>query len=344
MKQSGLFFLLMAALLLTGCSKSGIGDKVIVKAIYLEQSETYTASLLTLRSEPSADTGEVTEQAYILTGEGANLFEALAAAEQSENKQIFYGQNELLLLGPKLARQGLFEACRYLAAETSGRPNMAVYAVDLSPQEFSATEEKGKAVVESIQQLEKKGYYKTYLYQLGAAQQNGVLPCISLAEGKAAPLGLQVYKQGRPQLLLQNAQTELATLLAGQRRNLQLELELEAGPIRFTVRSPRLLYESERQGGEPTLSVCFTGHIQKLTTPEGAVTPGPDRELERQINAAMNKQLSGLADATFGQGNDVFELAAFLRNQDAAACRAMEANGSLWAAQRVRFESRLHIV
>ena len=118
--------LFLAAVCFTGCSRSGIGDKVIVKAIYLEYSGEYTATLLALRSAPSADTGEVTEQASYLSGQGATLGQALAAAEEKENRQVFYGQNGLLLLGPELCRAGAFEACRYLAKETSGRPNMAV--------------------------------------------------------------------------------------------------------------------------------------------------------------------------------------------------------------------------
>lgn len=333
----------LAAVCLTGCSRSGIGDKVIVKAIYLEYGGGYTATLLALRSAPSADTGEVTEQAYYLKGEGATLGQALARAQEKENRQVFYGQNELLLLGPRLCEAGVFEACRYLAKETSGRPNMAVYGVDLSPDEFSALEQKGKDAIESIDQLEKKGYYKTYLYELGAGEKQGVLPMLGMEQEKVEPAGLVVYEGGTQALTLEGADVELAALLSGQQRELELELELEQGVVRFAVRSPRLYYEAAGQGGEPGLTLRMAGHIQKVVTPQGAAAPGPNKELEAQINAALAEQLAALVQNTFGQGNDVFELAAWLRNQNEAACRALEAAGTLWQG-RIAPRSQLHLV
>lgn len=335
--------LCLAAGLLTGCSRSGIGDKVIVKAIYLEQSGGYTATLLTLRSAPSADTGEVTEQAHYLTGQGETLGQALTAAEGKENRQVFYGQNELLLVGPKLARQGVFEACHYLAREASGRPNMAVYGVDLAPEEFEALEEKGQDALESIEQLEKKGYYKTYLYELGAGEETGVLPTLSLAQAKADPTGLAVYADGKQALTLRQADVELAALLDGQRRELELELELPGGTVRFQVRSPRLYYEPQDKAGQPVLTLRATGQIQKLVTPEGAAAPGPNKELEAQINAALCERLTRLVESTYGQANDVFSLAAWLRNRDEAACRALQATGELWQG-RVRPLCQMHLV
>lgn len=335
--------LFLAAVCFTGCSRSGIGDKVIVKAIYLEYSGEYTATLLALRSAPSADTGEVTEQASYLSGQGATLGQALAAAEEKENRQVFYGQNELLLLGPELCRAGAFEACRYLAKETSGRPNMAVYGVDLAPQEFLELDQKGKDALESINQLEKKGYYKTYLYEFGAGDGQGVLPGIRLAGAKAEPLGAAVYSGGEPALVLKGSDLELAALLSGQQRELEMELELEGQAVRFQVRSPRLFYESAGRGEGLQMTLDMTGHIQKIVTPQGAAAPGPDRELEQTINAALAQRLLDIIESTYGQGNDVFRLASWLYNQDEAACRTQQAAGTLWQG-KVRPECRLHLV
>lgn len=335
--------LFLAAVCFTGCSRSGIGDKVIVKAIYLEYSGEYTATLLALRSAPSADTGEVTEQASYLSGQGATLGQALAAAEEKENRQVFYGQNELLLLGPELCRAGAFDACRYLAKETSGRPNMAVYGVDLEPQEFLELDQKGKDALESINQLEKKGYYKTYLYEFGAGDGQGVLPGIRLAGAKAEPLGAAVYSGGEPALVLKGSDLELAALLSGQQRELEMELELEGQAVRFQVRSPRLFYESAGRGEGLQMTLHMTGHIQKIVTPQGAAAPGPDRELEQTINAALAQRLLDIIESTYGQGNDVFRLASWLYNQDEAACRTQQAAGTLWQG-KVRPECRLHLV
>ena len=143
MKRWLVCFALLGAALLVGCTSSGLGDRVSVKAVYVEKERQYEARLLVLESTPNADTGQVSEQARCLSGSGETVYEALLDAEQSESRRLFYGQSELLFIGPKLMKEGVFDACRYLASNTSGRPNMAVYGLDADPDAFERLQEKG---------------------------------------------------------------------------------------------------------------------------------------------------------------------------------------------------------
>ena len=97
-----LSILLAVALLLSGCGAGrSLSERAIVKTIYLDASgQGYQAALVVFTCQPVADTKSVEEQAEIFTGSGESIEEALADAEQQQNKQAFYAQNELLLLGP----------------------------------------------------------------------------------------------------------------------------------------------------------------------------------------------------------------------------------------------------
>ena len=198
MKRWLVCFALLGAALLVGCTSSGLGDRVSVKAVYVEKERQYEARLLVLESTPNADTGQVSEQARCLSGRGETVYEALLDAEQSESRRLFYGQSELLFIGPKLMKEGVFDACRYLASNTSGRPNMAVYGLDTAPDAFELLQEKGTDFLSSVQQLEKRGLYRTFLYQFSGQSDSGVIPGLSVQEGNAAFEKLTLYREGRP--------------------------------------------------------------------------------------------------------------------------------------------------
>ena len=70
MKRWLVCFALLGAALLVGCTSSGLGDRVSVKAVYVEKERRYEARLLVLEATPNADTGQVSEQARCLSGSG----------------------------------------------------------------------------------------------------------------------------------------------------------------------------------------------------------------------------------------------------------------------------------
>lgn len=317
MRKGIALLVLCLCLLFSGCSQGGVGDKVIIKAIYIEWQTTYTVHLLALKADPNADTADVKEQVQYLTGTGVSLYDAFLMAEQSENRQIFYGQNELLLVGPGLARTGLFDACNYLAKESSGRPNMAVYGISLSPDQLQELDDKGLDLLENMNQLEAHGFYKTYLYELSAQAGSGILPMVSAdEEGKTAPDGLHIYKDGTKAQTLDNSGAEMAALISGQRRDFHFNLQLKSGPVGFDLRFFDLSFESLHQQDSLGLNIRLTGHIQKPITLQGVIKPGPNLELTDQINSAMQQLMQELVDKSIGQGNDVFSLSSWMKNTD----------------------------
>lgn len=342
MKRSLFFFTVMSLVFLVGCAGSGLGDRVTVKAVYVEKERQYEARLLVLEAAPNADTGQVSEQARCLSGSGETIYEALLDAEQSENRRLFYGQSELLFIGPKLMRADVFDVCRYLASNTSGRPNMAVYALNVSPSGFERLQGKGTEFLSSVQQLEKRGVYKTFLYQFSDPGISGIIPGLSVQEGSAAFEHLILYKNETPDAIWQGAKAQLARLLAGQAD--ALELTLESLSVSFQVRSPKLRFSPAFDEEGMALSVHFSGDIQRLVSPEGAALPGQDKALERAIDEEVKGLLEELVADTLGRQNDVFLLRSRFANLDEALCRTMEADGRLARPDAVNFYCLLRMV
>lgn len=342
MKRWAILAAVLLSLLLAGCTDSGLGDRVAVKAIYIEREERFEARLLVLETAPSADTGEASEQARCLAGSGDTVYEAMLNAEQSESRRLFYGQNELLFIGPHLMENGVFEACGYLASDSSGRPNMAVYGLDVSPDGFDELQEKGTDFLRSVQQLETRGVFQTYLYQFGAPGNSGVIPGLSVQEGAASFEKLTLYSGGQPSAAWEGAEAQLARLLTGQAD--ELELTLESLSVSFEIRAPKLRFAPEFTQEGMELTVHFSGAIQRLVSPRGAALPGQDRQLEQAIDQQVQSLLEDLVGDTLGQKNDVFLLRSRLANLDEAACRAMEESGRLFRPGLVKFDCLLRMV
>lgn len=342
MKRGLAFFALLWAALLAGCTGSGMGDRVSVKAIYVEKEQQYEARLLLLEATPSADTGQVSEQARCLSGSGKTVYEAILDAEQSENRRLFYGQSELLFIGPKLMEDGVFDACRYLASNTSGRPNMSVYGLNVSPASFEKLLEKGTDFLSSVQQLEKRGLFRTFLYQFGAQSDSGIIPGLSVKERSASFEKLTLYKDGRPDAAWTGAKAQLARLLAGQADT--MEFTLESLSVSFQVRSPKLRFEPYYAENGMELSIRFSGDIQRLVSPAGAALPGQDRRLEQAIDQEVKTLLKELVADTLGRRNDVFLLRSRFANLDEALCRKMEEDGRLFRPGAVNFYCLLRMV
>ena len=337
----------LAALLaagLCGCGEAmrGIGEQLAVRAVYLEKEDGFEARILALEPVPSADAGEAGAVCLCLAGQGDTVYEAIQTAEAGDPRPLFYGQNELVFIGPNLRAEGLFDACRFLARTATGRPNMAVFGLELDPAGFSALQDNGLDFLDSVRQLEQRGVYKTWLYRFEAPGENGILPVLSAREGQAAFECLVLYSGGEPAAGWRGAKAQLARLLAGQAG--ALDLTLEPLQVSFSLRSPKLRFEVRRAGGSLALDARLTGTIQQLVGPEGAALPGQDREQEGAIDRAVEQLLRELAAETLGQGCDVFRLGAYFANYDEATAKRMAGGGAIAEPEAVSFACLLRMV
>lgn len=325
---------LAAGLLLTGCSKCGLGGRAIVEGVYLDKdAQGYSANLLVTQTEPSAEAGDLDEKILCVQGKGRDLFSALSAAEEAESRQLFYGQNELLFLSPEISGRELFETCRLLEQETRGRPNTAVYQLDLVKKEDTDW----KTLLEEVRRLEEKGGYKSSLYALSAGDK-GILPGISFDEKTVSKTGILLCDEEGIAARWTGPNGELAALLGQQRRDLFLELPLSGEKVRFRVRSPRLAWQVRETQNGPQLKGTLYGRIDHLISSEQTEQDQLIARLNREIEARLGK----LSQDSFEAGKDVFGFAAWFQNENSKETRELSRKGTLEQAGRVEFESRLY--
>lgn len=336
---------IVLAATLCSCSTTGLGDKVIVKALLLDYQQQYVAQMLVLEPQPSADAGEASETLCLIEGDGESLAEAIGQAEKSSAAEMFYGQNELLLIGPGLQQSGVPECCRFLYENSAGRPNMAVWGIDIPATRQPLTEENASNVIEGIQRLEKRGEYHTYLYQLAAAEGGGFLPMVQLSDqGDVQMQGICLYKAGEPAERLDDSKTELAALFSGQNGTGQIQIETENGPITLTIRSPKLLYECTEKENSLQLLIRFSGHVEQMV---GEAIPAQKQErraLLQQINQQLTQTGSEVIHRVFGPDSDPFGLLNRFRNCNEQLAVRLSENGTLYRQGTVQFSSALQLL
>lgn len=344
----------LLGLLVTGCGAAGIGTKSIVRAMVLDEDEEgCEVRLICWRTDPSADAGEAQQAALLVKGSGENVYEALQNAEQSRGEELFYGQNELLLIGPRLAQRGPFEALAYLERQETGRPNVTVYLADCPASALDEQPDALDALLLSIGQLSERGGYRCYLYQLGGPEQAGLLPNLrlDLAEGAAAEDGLTVYDGGLPAHRWGQNELQLARLLTGQGKLLHFTADpadlgesaeanladLAEGPVSFSLRSTGAVYTPIWEKGALSLEVLVQGELCRVETEAGAQSPLRDEQYELFLRAWLADLAEEMTEETFAEGNDLFCFGSHLQGLDAAAAARQAAAGKLYQAQNVRW-------
>ena len=336
---------LLLAAALCGCSSTGLGDKVIVKALLLDHQQEYIAQVLVLEPQPSADAGEASETIRLIEGSGSTLAQAIAEVESARAEELFYGQNELLLLGHGLQQEGISECCRFLHENSAGRPNMAVWGINRPATDQPLTEDNASAVLDGIRRLGERGEYRTYLYQLAAAQGGGILPLVKLSgEDDVQMQGLALYQNGAPAAYMNGNEVELAALFSGQGGTGQLQMKSENGPITLTIRSPKLIYECVEESDSMTLHIRFSGHVEQMTGESLPATREKQRLLLKELNGQLEQTAAGVIQRSFSANCDPFGFLNRFRNKNEQLALVLAENGTLYQSESVVFSSALQLL
>lgn len=336
--------------ILSSCGGISMGDRAIVKAVYLNEEEgRIQAALAVFQCGPSADTAAVAEQARIYTGEGETVDEALYCAERAQNKRPFYAQNELLLLGPGTVRKDISPYLRFFEQENAARPNMAVFLTTLSLDAFCACEDRMSQVVGGAQRIadgktQDAGAYRTITEAApGSGQAHGWLPVLSfspLQNGFIGVRSLVLLRDGRADGLLQDEMMQMALVLAGKTRRITLAGELDGEGFTMITQPLRMVKtvgESAQQ-----MSLQLTGAVEELTVGGRASSDEQMRSRLEPLNRYLQELLQDLMADTFGRGNDAFGLSWWMRAQNAAAVEQLAQQGLLYDAGRITVQVSLY--
>lgn len=329
--------------LATGCAGRPLGSQAVVSTLYLDRDEAgWQAVLVYVTSSESADAGQAQPEAALLTGAGESVARALQAAQAGTPLTLFYGQNELLLLGPGAQGEAMYEACAYLANDSAGRPNMAVFGVELTAEDWQAGQgEERYALLRQIEQAAGESLYTQRLHKLAGAGA-GLLPTLTIdaGAGSAVPGATRLYRSGDRQAEWGREKTALAALMEGQARSFTLEASTSQGPVRYTLELPVVGWQPTGEAGALALEATLSGYLKNLTGDGGLIHTGK-QALADEIAAGLRAAAGQIVEETFGQGCDLLRLGFWLRARDAAACDALLEKGNFYQASRVRWEVRL---
>lgn len=337
--------ILLPALLLmgvtAGCAGKPLSERAVVNTLYLDrEAGGWQAVLVYVTGGASADAGQAKPEAQILTGQGDTVADALQAAQAASPLTAFYGQNELLLLGPGAQGQAMYEACAYLANDSAGRPNMAVFGVSVRAPDWQAGGgEERYALLRQIEQAAGESLYTQRLYRLAGAGA-GLLPGLEVdcTEGSAVCGDTRLFLGGDCTAVWGREQTALAALIEGQVRSVSLKTVTGRGKVRYTLELPLLGWETS--GDTLLLRARLTGYLKNLTDAGGLIHDGK-QELANEIAASLEEAARQITRQTFGAGQDLLRMGFWLKNRDAAGCEALLAAGRWYDPERIRWEIRL---
>ncbi len=353
-KALKLTYLLLFVLLLCGCTSRSLGERAIVKMIYLDETNgKIEAGLVVFTCAPNSDTASVEGEAKIYVAGGRSIEEALYNAERQQNKKAFYAQNELLLFGPGAAKN-VTRFLSHFASENAARPNLAAFLTPLSAAEFSECEDVINTVVREGERLIGPGQGEEdrtqSIFELDLSGENGMngyLPVFTFSKEEKEFCGVReivLIRDGKPDGVLRDAPMQLALLLAGKQRSLTANVEIEGEVFSFDTQQLNLTHTASSRSGAPCLSVRLTGKVDDITIDGIPVQKENENDAARRINEYLTLLVDGLEGRTFARGNDIFHNAWWLSQYDAAAVQSLQKTGLLYTVAQIHFESALNPV
>ena len=153
-----------AAVLLSGCSKTQIQDRLIIKGIGIDsENGGYT---LTLQYIDTA-AAEVSPAVHTTQVYGDTVSDAIGNIKNSTGKEPFIGQNTAVVLGRQTARTNTDNALDYFLRYNDARPNVRLYISETTANEVLSFRKDGEIIpIESISFLSPESSLKGHHYTL----------------------------------------------------------------------------------------------------------------------------------------------------------------------------------
>ena len=345
--------LCVIVLLLVGCSShTSLGERAIVKAIYLNEAQGSVQAVLVIMScAPQANTADVQNKMNFYTGTGNSIATAIFDAEKQQNKRPFYAQNRLLLLGPDTLKSGVSSYLSYFGGEEVSRTNLSVFVVPLSADEFANCNEAMETVIQEGERMadeplntgnRTKGVYEMRYTPQG--QFFGYLPVLDInpdSSAAAQVTQLMLFQAGKPSCLIQNTKMQLALLLSQKTNCLTTHLQLEGVETTFQTQRLWVQREVKGKGRALHLEITLRGKIESVSQ-NGKMLQGEElKQAIRQYNGYLQQSLYTLYEYGFAVGNDIFNDTWWFMQKQASDVETLKSSGEFYSPQRISFVSKI---
>ena len=330
-------------LLLSGCRQPvRLTDRAVVKMICVcGQAPEYQVRLVAYTAAEDAQE-DSEKETLLIEGTGETVKTALLNAQEQLREQLFYAQNELLLIEESTAASGLREILLFFSEERSSRPNMAVFGYSAPQEELLLDPEGAETVINSLEKMKDGNGPVSCLTQMiyrfdltGRTQDFFLLPRLSAEKEKNIETdAILIFQEGEGPLVLSGEEKQLAEILLGAADRFQYD----AGEESCTVSNPHVTMQVERNGN-PELTVSFSGEIKDLS-----LQNDPD-QMEEKVSSRLSEVFSRLYTRCYlERGVDPFRFGWDFLQWDAAAYEQKIEQKTLFGPATVRFEPQITAV
>ncbi len=351
-KRGRLLAAVLALAGLTGCGAPALGDRAIVKAIFVDRQEQYQVGLAVLE-EGEGEKGAQTTDLQLYTGSGDTLAQALRQAEPASTRRPFYAQNQLLWVGRQAAEQQLPEVLDYFAAEQASRPNMAVYVAELDLEELEqlAGEEGLQEGRPAAGKQPVPGRLRPHDLRsaAGPAGGRGLVPLLEPGESGLTVQGLALYRSQALSGLLEGQQAASAGLFLGQKESMEWIEETDLGQLRLRLDSPAVQRQIRTENGQPVLQLVLRGTVRDLSAADPSLQQQAAgwqsrEELSRKISQSVTGQLQQLVDQCWQPEGDPFQLGWWFGAWDTRWYYDALDSGSLYQPGRIEAWAEIRVM
>lgn len=302
----------IAAFLLTGCSNGeNLKDLSVVEGMgidYTEKGINVTVQSLNLAKEGNgaeALSGNITMNTF---GDGKNISAAVQKVAESLSKKLFFGQNQILVLGSELARSNLSDSFDYLLRSSDSRPDVAVCISD--GKASAAMESKqndalvpAQAISQLLENGEKNGFaaYVTVNEMLNLYKDKTsdiYLPVITPTDENVTVSGIAVYSGERLANILPDSQIMGFLLLTDKIDEGYFEFEDEQyGKIGVEIISSSTKTKAYLKNGAVVFDVDIDVQLSMEELENGVEAAVSEQELKSIAHSAEEKLKEKCAEA-----------------------------------------------
>ena len=320
-------FCLFPLLLFSGClGVTSLDDRAIVELLAVDWNGSgydIQVSLFQAQENATAQAGGETVQ-NLVSGSGATMAQALESAASQAGKELFFANNELILLGEKAANEQLNPLLTYFNAHPQIRPSVRILITQGDARDFLEKEDSPQLakdllgtlenaeeggllssaqLIDLIQQLEGPkgcapipvvGTENRHIQQLALAQPDGIALLISQEQANGSAW------------LTDSVSDRLLTLSDDQGRPITLRAQAPKGTIQLTGTQP-LSYR---------IQVSVTLRVEESMDP---IETDQIPQLEERIQQAIQEEIGQMLQVTaLDRGIDLVGLSSVLRQKDPA--------------------------
>ncbi len=340
---------IVCLLCFAGCGNTlALSDRAIVKAVFAEKTgQDYQVAVVIAEEEEK-------QQSFSLQwAEGETLSQAMYTLEEQGEKKLFYGQNQLLMVGENASQTSLSQALEYFSAEQASRPNMAVYATKMDEDDFKEWAN-SEAFAEDIRRLEKdlESTEKTarMIFEISTTQEGtqGFVPLLEVTQEGLDTTQLLLYENDRTMQHLEGEQAQIARILLGMQTELTVSQMYEGEDIHFSVDDPQILRTVESGDDGPILRLVMTGTVRGVSADraqrQAELSSWQSREeLSIQISQNISEIFRKTLEKTWNK-SDPFGFQWWFSAWNGAKTKQLTESGQLWQYDSIVTNVDIHVI